>query len=399
MIFSGKKILVGISGGIAAYKTCYLIRSIKRQGGEVKTIITRAGEHFITPVTLEALSGEQVARDLFDPVPSKTIQHIDLAQWPDCFVVAPATANIIAKTVHGIADDLLSTVILSCSGPVLFAPAMNDVMWENPVTQNNIKLLKKYRHNIIGPESGSLACDSVGTGRMVEPDVIEQEIISLLGLKKDFAGKRILVTAGGTEEEIDPVRVISNRSSGRMGVALAEASAARGAGVTLIAGSVSFPLPGNADIIRVRSAAEMAKAVRSEIGRHDILLMSAAVADYRPVRPSKSKVKKDTGKRILLELEPTEDILKSLGKKRTGKVIVGFALETDNEIRNARKKLQEKDLDLIVLNNPLIEGAGFETDTNKVTFLEKRKKPVELPVMSKRDVADRILDRAAVLMK
>jgi len=398
MIFRGKKILIGICGGIAAYKVCWLIRSIKNQGGAVKTVLTRAGEHFVTPVTLEALSGEPAARELFDPAPAKTIQHIDLALWPDCFVIAPATANIIAKAAHGIADDLLSTIIVSYRGALIFAPAMNDAMWENPVTQENVKLLKKRNHVIIDPGTGALACDTAGPGRMAEPDDIERRLIAALGIRRDLAGRRLLITAGGTREPIDSVRCITNRSSGKMGAALAEAASARGAEVTLIAGSHTAPLPGGMTIVGVETAAEMAAAVKREIRRHDVLIMAAAVADYRPVRPAAGKIKKERAEKLELRLERTEDILKSAGRGKGGRVLVGFALETDNGIKNARRKLEDKNCDLIVLNNPLEAGAGFETDTNRVTLIEKGRRARSLPVMPKREAADRILDRIVHLL-
>ncbi len=399
MIFSGKKILIGICGGVAAYKVCSLIRLIIKQGGEVKTILTKSGEKFITQVTLEALSGEPVASDLFATFPAGGIQHIELAKWPDCFLIAPATANILAKSANGIADDLLSTVISAFPGRVLYAPAMNEVMWENPATRENVNTLEKNSNIIIAPDEGELACDTVGKGRLAEPEIIEKEIISFLELKRDFSGKKILVTAGGTEEPIDPVRVIGNRSSGKMGFALAETAHARGAEVTLIVGSFKTRMPVGMKIIKISTAAQMANAVKIEAGRHDALLMAAAVADYRPVVAQKKKMKKGAGENISLQLERTEDILKNIGKNHPDVVLIGFALETDDCEQNALKKLKEKRLDIIVLNNPLEKDSGFDVDTNRVTLFEKGKKAKEFPVMSKRNVADRILDRVAALLK
>ncbi|MFC1730412.1 bifunctional phosphopantothenoylcysteine decarboxylase/phosphopantothenate--cysteine ligase CoaBC [candidate division KSB1 bacterium] len=398
-MFRGKKILVGITGGIAAYKTCYLIRMIKKKGGEVKTVLTRSGEKFVTVTTLEAISEEPVAKDLFDPVPARTIQHIDLARWPDCFVVAPATANIIAKAAHGIADDLLSTVIVSYPGKILFAPSMNDVMWKNPQTQDNVKRLRELNHRIIHPDEGDLACDTVGIGRMAEPEAIEKEIAAMIAVSADLYGRKILVTAGGTEEPIDPVRVIGNRSSGKMGAALAGAAAARGADVTLIAGIHRIQLPDNVKTIQVRTSAEMSEAVKVHIGGSDALLMAAAVSDYRPAKMLPKKLKKVAHETLELKLERTEDILLSIGKMKMDAVLVGFSLETDNDLENARKKLTGKNLDLVVMNNPLEEGAGFDVDTNKVTLLEKGKKDESLPLLSKRETADRILDRVVKLLK
>lgn len=399
MIFKNKKILIGITGGIAAYKVCYLIRSIRKQGGHVKTILTKSGEQFIAKTTLESLSGEPVAQEIFDRVPTRTIQHIDLARWADCFVIAPATANCIAKTVHGIADNLLSTVILSYPGSILFAPAMNDEMWKNLVTQDNLNRLRELNHIVIPPGVGRLACDAVGIGRMAEPEEIEKAIIKRLGLKQDLKGKKILVTAGSTEEPIDPVRYISNRSSGKMGAALAEAAAARGAMVTLIVGAHTAHLPSDVEIIHALTAREMAKAVKKEYKKHDALIMAAAVADFRPVRVSRGKIKKNSAACLTLELERTEDILGSIGKTKGDTLIVGFSLETDETLKNARKKLTEKNLDMVVMNNPLEPGAGFEVDTNKVTILEKGKKVQELPLLPKREVAEHILDRVVKLLK
>jgi len=404
MIFRDKKILIGISGGIAAYKVCYLIRSIKKQGGSVRAILTTSGERFVTPVTLEALSGEPAARDQFDPTPYGPFPHIDLPKWADCFVVAPATANILAKAAQGIADDLLSTSITAARGTILFAPAMNDAMWENKATQDNVAILQGRRHRIILPGSGDLACETVGIGRMAEPEEIERSIVDFLGLKRDLEGKRILVTAGGTEEPIDPVRFIGNRSSGRMGFALAEVACARGADVVLIAGSYKVALPANVRVIKVRTAAEMAQAVQAEISDADALLMAAAVADFRPESVSGHKIKKEGSEEVTLRLGRTEDILAKIGSKKLRKsrkktALVGFALETENGEENARKKLAEKNLDMIILNNPLENGAGFDVETNKVSVFERGKKRKDLPVISKRDVADHILDRVAGLLK
>ena len=398
MLFYKKKILVGITGGIAAYKVCFLVRSIKKQGGEVKTILTKAGERFVTKTTLETLSEEPVATDTFEPSSNEATLHIDLARWSDCFVIAPATANIIAKSANGIADDLLSTVILAHSGSIVFVPAMHTEMWENPATQRNIKLLRKMGHEVMPPGIGALARDKEGVGRMAEPEEIESYIVNRLGLKEDLKGKRILISAGRTEEAIDPVRYISNRSSGKMGVALAEEALTRGAEVTIIAGIHNTQLPGEAAIIHTDTAQKMAAAVKKEVDKHDVLIMAAAVADYRPVNPVKSKIKKSKRGNLSIELEPTEDILGSLGKKKTNVVMVGFSVETDNVINNSRKKLSDKNLDLIILNNPLEPGAGFDVDTNIVTLIEKNKKPVKLPLLPKREVARHILDRVIHLI-
>jgi len=364
----------------------------------VKTILTKAGEQFVTRTTLETLSEEPVATDTFEPPSNNAILHIDLARWSDCFVVAPATANIIAKAANGIADDLLSTVILAHSGSIVFVPAMHTEMWNNPATQRNIKLLNKMGHVVMPPGKGALARDKEGIGRMTEPEEIESFIVSRLGLKNDLIGKKILITVGRTEEAIDPVRYISNRSSGKMGAALTEESLSRGAKVTVIAGAHNTHMPEDAFIINTKTAQKMAAAVKKEVIKHDVLIMAAAVADYRPVNREKSKIKKIKTGRISIELEPTEDILGSLSKIKQKSVIVGFSVETDNIINNSRKKLIDKNLDLIILNNPLEKGAGFDVDTNIVTLIEKNKKPLKLPILPKSEVARHILDRIVKLM-
>ena len=403
MILNGKHILIGITGGIAAYKICYLIRSIKKQGGSVKVILTEAGEQFVTKTTLETLTGEPVHSQLFEQVQNKALPHIELARWADCFVIAPATANIIAKSACGIADDLLSTVILSYNGVIIFAPAMNENMWNNPVTQENVKKLKDLRHWIVTPGVGELACDMVGVGRMAEPEEIERVLYTNLdfdkkGRLKDLLDKRVLITLGRTEEPIDPVRYISNRSSGKMGAAIAEATLSRGAEVTIIAGVHTALLQPGADIITVRTAQGMMDAVKSKIDKHDVLLMAAAVTDYRPVIAAEYKIKKGAP-RITIELEQTEDILETISRREKRPILVGFSVETENVIKNARRKLKEKNLDIIVVNNPLEPGAGFETDTNRVTLIEPGKKPVDVPLLPKRIVADYIIDHIVPLLQ
>ncbi len=393
MKLAGKNFLIGVTGGIAAYKTCYLIRLIKKLGGEVKTILTRSGEQFVTRTTFEALSGEQVAVDLFEPVQGDTIQHIDLARWADCFIIAPATANIIGKTTSGIADDLLSTVISAYPSNIIFAPAMNDEMWKNKVTQENIKKLTDLNHVIVQPGTGDLACDTVGEGRMAEPDIILEKTLDFLNIRDDLEDKKILVTAGGTREKIDPVRYIGNRSSGKMGIALAEAAKARGADVTLISSNCTVEIPPGFKVLSVDTAAEMAKAVKKEFKKNDILIMAAAVADFTPDEFAAEKIKKDNIKDPVIKLKITEDILSAVSKKKGSKITIGFALETENEIENALQKLSKKNLDLIVINNPKERGAGFDHDTNIVTLISKEGKvPQKFPVLTKREIGDIILD-------
>jgi phosphopantothenoylcysteine decarboxylase/phosphopantothenate--cysteine ligase len=366
MGMKNKKILLGVTGGIAAYKAVYLLRLFKREGAEVKVVMTKAACEFVTPLTFEALSENKVHVGMFQGEgaggEASPIGHIDLAKWPDLVVIAPATANTIANFTHGRADDLLTTVVSAYDGTVLLAPAMNDVMWANPANQDNLRVLSDRGYRVVPPEKGDLACGYEATGRMAEPETIFAAAAELFD--SSYAKVRVLVSAGGTEEDIDPVRVISNRSSGKMGFAVAEAARAMGANVTVVAANTTVPAPHGVRVIRVRTSEEMAQALKAAFVDADLLVMTAAVSDYRPSKALDSKKKRDSS--WTLDLEPTEDILASLGGIKGNRMIVGFALETENAEENALAKLERKRCDLVVVNNPNDEGAAFEHDTNVV---------------------------------
>ncbi len=395
-----RKVLLGITGGIAAYKSATLLRLLVKAGAEVQVVMTRSAHDFVTPLTLATLSKRPVLTDLFVHDGSgRWNDHVHLARWADVMIIAPATANTLAKMAHGICDDLLLACFLSAEAPVYVAPAMDLEMYKDASTLSNLNLLRERGVRSIGPESGELASGLVGEGRMTEPEAIVERLISdLLGASK-LQGRHILVTAGGTQEAIDPVRYIGNRSSGRMGFALAEEAASRGAMVNLVTGPVSLTTdrPGvtRTDVV---TAAEMASACKSLQPEQDITIMCAAVADLRPKDPASNKIKKQGAVRSL-ELEGTEDILAWMGAgKRKGHILVGFALETNDELIRAKEKLERKNLDLLVMNSLKDEGAGFGHDTNKVSLLMPGKDPEELPLMSKADVARIILDRIEELI-
>lgn len=392
-----KKIIVGITGGIAAYKTCEIVRRLKKLGAQVIVVMTQNAQKFITPLALETLSENEVVTETFPEKRMVGVRHVNLALWADLILIAPATANIIGKIRAGIADDILSTIIISTKSPVLIAPAMNVNMFTNPIFQDNMEYLKKIGYKFIEPETGDLACGT-GKGRLPEPETIVNEVIKLLTIKKDLEGKRILVTAGRTEEPLDPVRYLSNRSSGKMGYAIAECAQKRGAKVTLISGPSNLPVPFGVDFIRVQRAEEMFSVVRSHFGKTDVLIMSAAVSDFVPEVISKDKIKREK-EELLLKLKPSVDILKEMGKRKKKQILAGFSLETEDEIKNSKKKLAEKNLDLIVVNNPNIPGAGFEVDTNQVILIDKKGKVESLPLLSKKEVAEKILDKVSVLLK
>jgi phosphopantothenoylcysteine decarboxylase/phosphopantothenate--cysteine ligase len=368
MSFEGKKILLGVTGGIAAYKAVYLLRLFKREGAEVKVIMTEAACEFVTPLTFESLSENKVYVRMFEGEGAggvtSPIEHIDLAKWPDLVVVAPATANTITKFAQGKADDLLSTVVSAYDGAVLLAPAMNDVMWTNPANQDNLRDLSNRGYRVVPPEKGDLACGYEATGRMAEPETIFAAARERFA--SPYSGVRVLVSVGGTEEDIDPVRVIANRSSGKMGFAVAEAARDMGADVTVVVASTSVPAPHGVKVIPSRTSDEMARALKTAFVDADLLVMTAAVSDFRPAKPLDGKKKRDNS--WTLELAPTEDILSSLGDIKGNRMIVGFALETDDVEKNALDKLARKHCDLIVVNNPKETGAGFEHDTNVVTI-------------------------------
>lgn len=392
-----KKIIVGITGGIAAYKTCEIVRRLKKLGAQVIVVMTENAQKFITRLTLETLSENEVVTEMFPEKRMVGVRHVNLAQWADLILIAPATANIIGKIKSGIADDILTTVVISTKSPVLIAPAMNVNMYENPIFQENMEYLNKLGYKFIEPETGALACGT-GKGRLPEPETIVTEAVKLLTGKRDLEGRSILVTAGRTEEPLDPIRYLTNRSSGKMGYAMAEDAQKRGAKVTLISGPSNLPVPAGVDFIRVRKAEEMYSAVKSHFGKADVLIMAAAVSDFVPSIVSKEKIKRKD-EELLVKLKPSVDILKEMGKRKKERILVGFSLETEDEIKNSKRKLVEKNLDLIVVNNPNVPSAGFEVDTNQVILIDKRGKVEKLPLLSKKEVAEKVLDKVCALLK
>jgi phosphopantothenoylcysteine decarboxylase/phosphopantothenate--cysteine ligase len=398
------RVTVGVSGGIAAYKAAELVRALQRQALEVHVVMTASACKFVQPLTFAALSGHKVLTSLWDQWDSSEstteqngIEHISEAQWTEALIVAPATANILAKFAHGIADDFLSTMYLATRAPVLVAPAMNVNMWEHPATQANLEILKQRGVRVIEPGTGALACGMVGAGRMAEPDAIADAVLNALGRRHDLAGEVVLVTAGGTREALDPVRFIGNRSSGKMGYALAEAAQSRGAKVILISGPSPLHAPSHCELVKVTTADQMRNAVLERMIEATLIVKAAAVADYRPVIVSDQKLKR-TGP-ITLELAPTEDILAEVvRRRRPGQLIVGFAAETNDQLENGRAKLLRKGADAIVVNTVTSDGVGIEADTNAATFLT-RTTSIELHEMPKRQLADRILDEILTLRR
>ncbi len=390
-MWSGRHVVVGVSGGIASYKSCVLVRRLAEAGAQVDVILTEGAAEFVRPLTFEALSGRPVLTSLWTR--DTALQHIRLAQSPDLIIVAPATAHLLARAAQGLGDDLLTTLLLARTSPVLFAPAMNDQMFAHPATQANLALLARRGATLVGPETGALAeGPSDRPGRMSEPETILSHAARLLGTRAPLAGKRVLVTAGPTREAIDPVRVVTNRSSGRMGYRLAEAAWERGAEVTLVSGPVELPAPVGLRVVRVESTAQLEAAVRTYLPAADVLVMAAAPADYRPAEPAASKRPRQEGAASIL-MEPTADILgATVDLRKAGAVIVGFALETGDAVAKGQAKLARKQLDLIVVNDALEPGAGFEVDTNRVVILDRDGTRRDVPLASKREVADAILD-------
>ncbi len=385
-----KTIVLGVSGGIACYKAVELVRLLVREDFTVQVIMTREAMEFVTPLTFQTLSGRPVATETFSLTQESEIGHINLADQADLLVIAPATANIIGKIASGIADDLLTTVLMATRSPVLIAPSMNIHMYENPILQENIRKLKRLGYHFMEPVEGYLACGYEGKGRLPESQDIVEEIHGLLK-KKDLAGERLLITAGPNHEPLDPVRYISNRSSGKMGYALARLGVRRGAEVTLISGPTSLVPPAGVRLVSVKTAAEMRQAILKEFPKATAVIMAAAVADYHPEKFVPKKIKK--GKATLkLNLKPNPDILRELGMRKNGQILIGFAAETESLVANAKKKLREKNLDLVVANDVTEQGSGFDGDTNVATLLDRTGAIHPLPLMSKDELADRIYD-------
>ena len=396
MILKNKTVLLGVSGGIAAYKSASLASLLVKAGADVHVIMTEHATNFINPITFETLTNHKCVTDTFDRNFEFHVEHVALAQKADVIMVAPATANVIAKLAHGLADDMLTTTILASKAPKIIAPAMNTGMYENPVTQDNLSLLRKYGMEVITPASGRLACGDTGAGKMPEPETLFEHIVRACAFEKDMAGLKVLVTAGPTQEAIDPVRYITNHSSGKMGYSIAKACMLRGADVTLVTGKTSIKPPMFTNVVPVTSAKDMYEAVTSRSDEMDIIIKSAAVADYRPMNVATEKVKKKDGD-MAIPLERTNDILKHLGEnKKEGQFLCGFSMETENMLENSQKKLVKKNLDMIVANNLKVEGAGFQGDTNIVTLITADSVK-ELPLMNKEEVAFKLLDEILAL--
>ncbi len=399
------KIALGVTGGVAAYKAAELVRRLQQEKLDVQVVMTRSAQEFITPLTFAALTGQKVITDMFSAggtaAPANVesaIEHIAVAQRIDLLLVAPATADILGKFANGIAEDFLSTLYLATKAPVVVAPAMNVNMWDHAATQRNLTILRDRGVHVVDPDEGYLACGMVGSGRLAATETIAKKVCDVLGLRHDLAGQTILVTAGPTCEDIDPVRFLTNRSSGKMGYALAEAANRRGARVVLVSGPTDLKIPDGVDWVPVRSTEEMHHAVSERAANANVVIMAAAVSDYRPAAQHDQKLKRGEGS-FTLELEPTSDILADLGREKRGQILVGFAAETNSVTENARGKLARKGADMIVANDVTQEGAGFDGDTNIVTMFLRDGREIPLPKMTKFEVANQILDRVLEIRK
>ncbi len=397
-MLQGKTVLLGVTGGIAAYKAAALASALVKQHCQVEVVMTEHATKFVTPLTFEQLTGRRTMVDTFDRNFSHQVEHIALAQRTDLVLIAPATANVCAKLAHGLADDMLTTTVLACKCPKLIAPAMNTNMYENPVTQDNLDILRRYGWEVIAPASGRLACGAVGAGKMPEPEDLLQHVLRVLACPHDLEGKHVLVTAGPTQEALDPVRYLTNHSTGKMGYAIARMAMLRGAQVTLVTGPTAIAPPPFVDVVPVVSAQDMFEAVAAHSENADMIFKAAAVADYTPIGYSDDKVKKKDGD-LSIPLKRTTDILQYLGQhRRPGQVICGFSMETRDMLENSRAKLEKKNVDMICANNLKVAGAGFGTDTNVITLIT-RDGIEELPLLSKEEVASRILSTALLFLK
>ena len=393
MDLTGRNIVLGVTGGIAAYKSAEVVSRLRHLGANVHVIMTKNATEFVAPLTFRTLSANPVVTDTFAAPEEWNVEHVALAKLADLFVIAPATANILAKMACGIADDMLSTTVLATKATVLVAPAMNTGMWTAEATRQNVETLRNRGVEFIGPDNGMLACGDEGTGRMSEPAEIVNRIGELLARKQDLQGLKVLVTAGATRERLDPVRFLTNDSSGKMGFAIAEAARCRGAEVTLVKAATTAQTPAGVRIVTVESAEDLLKAMKKDAPKQDIVIQAAAVADYRPATVAKTKIKKKSGEPLILTLEENPDIAKTIGQmKKAKQTLVGFAAETDHVASHAKKKLEAKNLDMIVANDVTKPGAGFNTDTN-IAALMTKDETKELPLMSKRQLADVILDK------
>ena len=390
-MLQGKTIVLGVTGGIACYKAAALASALVKQRADVQVIMTENAAKFVTPITFEQLTGQKALIDTFDRNFTHSVEHIAVADRTDFVLIAPATANVIAKLAHGIADDMLTTTVLACRCPKAVAPAMNTGMYENPVTQDNLDILRRYGWEVVEPAAGRLACGAVGAGKLPEPEQLLEVCLHTAAREKDLAGRRVLVTAGPTQEALDPVRYITNHSSGKMGYAIAKAAARRGAEVVLVSGPTALPRPAYVDVVDITSAQDMYEAVVSRADACDIIIKAAAVADYRPVTVADNKIKKSDDD-LTIPLARTKDILASLGaSKKPGQFLCGFSMETEHMLENSRAKLQKKNLDMIAANNVKTAGAGFGIETNVLTLITADSE-TELPLMSKDAAADALLD-------
>ena len=397
-MLKGKTVVIGVSGGIAVYKVCDVVSRLKKLNADVHVIMTKSACEFVGPLTFQTLSQNYVVSDMFEDPKTWDVEHIALAKKADLFLVAPATANVIGKIANGICDDMLTTTIAATKAKVLIAPAMNTNMYENPLVQKNISTLKQYGYKFIEPESGRLACGDIGSGKLASPEVIVENVEALLNYEQDLVGRKIIITAGPTIESLDPVRYLTNRSSGKMGYAIAKVAAARGAEVTLVSGKTNLkPASNIKKVINITSAEDMYQAVISNLDENDVVIKSAAVADYKPKEYSDKKIKKKDGD-LVIELDRNKDIAYEIGKIKKDKILVGFAAETNDLIENAKGKIAKKNMDFIVANNLKESGAGFGTDTNVVSIIEKDGNMTKYPMMTKEEVASVILDKIKSLL-
>ena len=396
-MLKGKTVVLAVTGSIAAYKIASLASSLVKLHADVQVLMTKNATNFITPITFETLTGNKCLVDTFDRNFEFSVEHVSLAKKADVVMIAPASANVIGKLAHGIADDMLTTTILACKCKKIISPAMNTNMYENPIVQDNLKILEKYGFEVIQPAVGLLACKDIGAGKMPEPEVLLEYILKEVAYEKDLTGKKILVTAGPTQEAVDPVRYLTNHSTGKMGYAIAKVCSFRGADVTLVTGKTNIPKPLFVNTVEITTARDMYEAVTERFADQDIVIKAAAVADYRPRQVSEEKVKKSDDA-LSIELERTDDILKYLGEhKRPDQFLCGFSMETENMLGNSRAKLAKKNLDMIVANNLKVPGAGFAGDTNVVTLITKDEE-TELPLLSKEETAVQILDKICCLL-
>lgn len=399
-MLKNKTVVIGVSGGIAAYKACDVVSRLRKLNANVHVIMTKSATEFVTPLTFQSLSQNYVVSDMFEEPKTWDVEHISLAKKADVFLIAPATANVIGKVANGICDDMLTTTVMATTGKVLIAPAMNTNMYKNPILQRNINILKELGYNFVNPESGRLACGDMGEGKLASPEIIVNAVIDLLNNRdKDLQGKKIMITAGPTVESIDPVRYLTNRSTGKMGYAIAKMAADRGADVTLVSGPTNITPPANLKkLIKIQSAEEMYSAIINNFDENQVIIKSAAVADYKPKTYSNKKIKKSNDD-LVIELDRNKDIAYELGKIKKDKILVGFAAETNDLIENAKGKVNKKNLDFIVANDLTEEGAGFGTDTNIVKIIDKEGNISKYPQMKKDEVANVILDKVKSLLE